>query len=391
MRSTPTVRSAFARLLACTLPMLALVACPAPVTQQGSVTASELRQEEFRQQQLVVRSQLADQQRVNDVGYPLLRSALALCGLEARTTQTGLRFANVWSFSKEYQPAARAMGFSDTLVVAVVAKGSAAERSGLAVGDRLVGVSDELAPLGPDAVTRFGQQLDRMRNLDDSFHFTVRHGSIEPVLSSAPAPDSVTPAAGAAASVPRDVAIAVKPDSACKYDLYALKTDMLNAWADGENVYVTSAMLRFANDDELAVVLSHEISHNAMGHIQAKKKSARIGGFFGAIIDVAAATQGINTGGAFSNEMAQAAAMKFSQDFEREADYVGLYVLARAGRPFANAPDLWRRMATESPASIKFASSHPTTAERFIRLEKTVAEIQAKQAAGQPLMPELKK
>jgi predicted Zn-dependent protease len=37
-------------------------------------------------------------------------------------------------------------------------------------------------------------------------------------------------------------------------------------------------MLRFTGkDDELAVVVAHEIAHNAMGHIDAKKKNATLG------------------------------------------------------------------------------------------------------------------
>ncbi|MFL5562034.1 MAG: M48 family metalloprotease [Gemmatimonadaceae bacterium] len=79
-----------------------------------------------------------------------------------------------------------------------------------------------------------------------------------------------------------------------------------------------------------------------------------------------------------------------SQDFEREADCVGMYILARAGRPYADAPNFWRRMGQESPGSIKYASTHPASAERFIRLDKPVAEIQAKVASGAPLLPEAK-
>jgi predicted Zn-dependent protease len=188
------------------------------------------------------------------------------------------------------------------------------------------------------------------------------------------------------------VELTVPPDTVCDYGLSAIKDDAVNAWADGKNVYITSAMLRFASDDdELAVVMSHEISHNAMRHMDAKKKNATLGAIFGAILDIAAASQGVNTGGEFTNDMAAAASMAFSQDFEREADYVGLYVLARAGRPIANSPDFWRRMAEEAPGSIKFASSHPTTAERFVRLAKTVDEIERKRTAGALLLPEMKK
>jgi hypothetical protein len=37
------------------------------------------------------------------------------------------------------------------------------------------------------------------------------------------------------------------------------------------------------------------------------------------------------------------------------------------------------------------AHTHPTSAERFLRLEEATKEIKAKIAAGKPLMPELEK
>jgi beta-barrel assembly-enhancing protease len=80
-----------------------------------------------------------------------------------------------------------------------------------------------------------------------------------------------------------------------------------------------------------------------------------------------------------------------AEDFEREADYVGFYIMALDGWPIDSAPDLWRRMAAESPGSITFASSHPTTAERFVRLEQWIDEIHKKQVAGEPLRPTMKK
>lgn len=375
-----------------------LAACQPPSTQQGSVSASEISSEQFRQRAFVLRSRLKEQQRVDDVGYPLLRAATAMCGPDATTTGEGLRFATLESFSKDYKPAARALGFSDTVMVVGVAKGSAGDRAGIVVGDRLVTVGNDPAPVGTNALVFLNDELHRARNSDAPLTLAVRHAglrSIDALGDSSSVAQSSGPADSAAltrrdSSAAAVVSMTVGADTLCNYQLVAGTSDALNAWADGENVFVTSAMLRFTNDDELGVVLAHEIAHDAMKHIQAKKKNARWGAVFGALLDVAAATQGVNTGGGFSNSMASFAAMKFSQEFELEADYVGLYILARAGRPFAGAPDLWRRMATESPASIKFASSHPTTAERFVRLEKAVAEIQAKQAAGQPLMPETK-
>src|SRR5690606_27078917 len=100
------------------------------------------------------------------------------------------------------------------------------------------------------------------------------------------------------------------------------------------------------------------------------RKNALGGGFLGLLADIAMASQGINTGGAYTSQFAQLGAMTFSQDFEREADYVGMYAMARTGLPLEDAPTLWRHMAIAHPGSIQLATSHPTTAERFVRLEQ---------------------
>ena len=79
-----------------------------------------------------------------------------------------------------------------------------------------------------------------------------------------------------------------------------------------------------------------------------------------------------------------------SQDFEREADYVGMYILARANLPLATGPNVWRHMAQIDPASIGYASSHPTTAERFVRLGEAINEIERKRRMNLELLPEMK-
>ena len=86
------------------------------------------------------------------------------------------------------------------------------------------------------------------------------------------------------------------------------------------------------------------------------------------------------------------AASAYSQEFEKEADYVGLYLMANSGIEIDNAPMFWRRMAAEHPGNIKsnHAASHPATAERFVAIENTINEIALKLASDQPLTIELK-
>jgi predicted Zn-dependent protease len=176
----------------------------------------------------------------------------------------------------------------------------------------------------------------------------------------------------------------------CSFPFELDKEDApVNAYTDGKRIVVSPKMMRFAFDDnQLATVLAHEYAHAVMAHAQKTTKNVAIGGLLGLAADSLARSQGINTGNTFSRLGTQGAVMRYSQDFEREADYIGIYILHRAGYNIHASPYLWRRMATLNPDGIYSASTHPTTAERFLLLEKTTQEIVRKESRGEPLTPE---
>jgi predicted Zn-dependent protease len=164
----------------------------------------------------------------------------------------------------------------------------------------------------------------------------------------------------------------------------------LNAHADGQNVTLYPAMVDFAkNDTHLAFVIAHEFAHNIMRHVDAQRKNVTVGTLFGAMADIAAGAAGANTQGMFSKVGQHQGVMRYSSSFESEADYVGLYILARAGFAIEQAPDFWRIMSQASPDSIYISQSHPTNPARTIAMGKTVAEIRGKQRGGQRLIPNI--
>jgi predicted Zn-dependent protease len=180
-----------------------------------------------------------------------------------------------------------------------------------------------------------------------------------------------------------EVSITATPEIVCAYPVALIQDDSLNAFADGNAIYITQGMYRFAQaDEELQLIIAHELAHNAEGHIDRKRGNALLGG----IVDVVAAAYGVDTGGAFSN----ATSRLYSQDFEREADYVGMYMLGRAGVATFEAANFWRRMAAEYPASIRgyYGSTHPASAERWTNIDAAHAEIGRKLEAGSTLLPE---
>lgn len=389
--------------LALTPILVMTAACVAPTTRQATLSRSQLVAEQHRQEELAVQATLAQQQRLARVAWPILRTALPLCA-DRTTLRSGANVATVHDFPKLLQAGARRLGFSDALMVTGVVEGSPAHAAGLRAGDRLTHLGGTAIKPGKHATISYAQQFQalvrppKLRKGEPiptlaPLGFNVRRGpspmgSYEAMQRMA-AGDSigVTPSA---ADTGRAVA-PVRPDTVCAVQAVAVRDEALNAWTDGKTLWVTTAMLRFArDDDELAAVVAHEVGHAVKRHIDAKKANMAAGALFGAILDIAAATQGVNTQGEFTKLGGETAAMSFSQAFENEADYTGAYLLARVGRPVPAAAALWRRMAQEAPGSIKFASSHPTTAERFVRIEQAAGEIEGKREKGEVLLPNRK-
>lgn len=164
----------------------------------------------------------------------------------------------------------------------------------------------------------------------------------------------------------------------------------LNAHADGQRVVVYPAMVDFArNDNHLAFVISHEFAHSIMQHVASQQKNVAIGGILGSLGDAFAQSQGYDTGGSLGKIGAQQALLRYSPRFEDEADYIGLYILARAGFNIDEAPGFWRAMSIQAPQAVYTTTTHPNNPSRTLAMQKTVAEIKAKQQAGQPLVPNL--
>ena len=342
---------------------VSLTACATTKTQMAPVARAEVKAEESTQRELVLVELARAQERLNNIAYPLLAAAAPMC-----SGKTGWQLGFYSKSAQDYQGAwapraVAALQLSDTTTITHVVPTSPAARAGLQKGDRVLSVGNTAIPVGREGSEALRKQLA--------------------AASSEALAVSVQRADGA-----HD--ITVQPELVCDLGASVIVEGDINAYADGKNVFFPWAMMRFANDDELRAVVSHEIAHNAMGHIEARKKNAMLAGLFGALADVAMATQGHNTGGRNTLALIQLGATAFSQDFEREADYVGLYIMARAGVPLGGALDLWRQFAQINPSAIGYASTHPTTAERFVRLKAAIQEIDGKRVAGRDLMPDMK-
>lgn len=151
-----------------------------------------------------------------------------------------------------------------------------------------------------------------------------------------------------------------------------VSADEVNAFVDAsKNLYITNNLLKFVSDnDQLAVIIGHELAHIERGHIE---KRMGVGLLAGILTGVAEAiiTSGRGSGD-LSRLVTQVVVSKFSRDQEREADYFGLKYAYLAGYDIEKGSDVWLDLGSGAPASLtkSLLSSHPTSSERLARLRK---------------------
>ena len=172
----------------------------------------------------------------------------------------------------------------------------------------------------------------------------------------------------------------------CDYNIIFEDSDLLNTYTDGNNIVLSSGMIAFASrDEELALVFAHELSHNA---IQMKQNAdALLGPEVSGFLSDAAEF----VGDMISREsMASTGQPRsgYGPDEEQEADYLTMYLLARAGiRTKPELAEFWGRIAETGPRAVDPRFAHPNFATRRQVIRKTISEITAKRQRGQSLTP----
>jgi predicted Zn-dependent protease len=140
----------------------------------------------------------------------------------------------------------------------------------------------------------------------------------------------------------------------------------------GGKIMFYSGLIRQLNlsDDEIAVVMGHEISHALREHSREQVSQAIAAQ---TAIGVGAALLGL---GQSSSDMANIAyesliATRFSRTDESEADRIGLELTARAGYDPRAGVSLWQKMGKASSGGRppEFLSSHPSDSSRVQQIE----------------------
>jgi beta-barrel assembly-enhancing protease len=119
------------------------------------------------------------------------------------------------------------------------------------------------------------------------------------------------------------------------YRFHIIRSKELNAFSGpGGHIYVTTGLMSMANDDELASVLSHEVSHVVARHslktIQQSQTLRGLAELFGSVTGVVGGTAQ-ELGTAAAQIVASGLLAVHNREEEREADFLGLHALAKAG------------------------------------------------------------
>jgi predicted Zn-dependent protease len=158
-----------------------------------------------------------------------------------------------------------------------------------------------------------------------------------------------------------------------KWEVNVINSDALNAYCmPGGKIMFYSGLIRQLklSDDEIAIVMGHEISHALREHSREQVSQAIAAQ---TAIGVGAALLGL---GQSSSDMANIAyesliATRFSRTDESEADRIGLELTARAGYDPRAGVSLWQKMGKASSGGRppEFLSSHPSDSSRVQQIE----------------------
>jgi Zn-dependent protease with chaperone function len=163
--------------------------------------------------------------------------------------------------------------------------------------------------------------------------------------------------------------------------VYTIANDDWNAFAMGNYaIYVYTGLLRDMDDDELAIVLGHELSHATHEHTRRRFTKAMWVQI--AALGVTAASRNDSRQqrvlvSLITAMTAMAMVNGYGRDLEDQADRVGLRYAYQGGYDVSRAPGLWRRFAKKYGEKGKavnfFFGNHSLSSERATRLEQEIA------------------
>src|SRR5215218_6438560 len=158
----------------------------------------------------------------------------------------------------------------------------------------------------------------------------------------------------------------------------------INAFAlPGGPMYVNRGMIEAARSEgEMAGVMAHEISHVALRHGTAQASKGQKYGVLAGIAGIA----GTIFGGPGVGQLAQAPfavyVLKFSREYETEADVLGAQIMARAGYDPRDLANMFRTIERQGGGGGGFLSDHPSASDRYARINREAQSLRVNPSAN---------
>ncbi len=177
----------------------------------------------------------------------------------------------------------------------------------------------------------------------------------------------------------------------CEWKFRLSPSRVLNAGAYPAGfIVVNRGVVEYAaNEEEICLVIAHEIGHQAANHVARGMRNQAVGALIGAAVLGAAAAiatsgspgsadamrQAIDTGAQVGQKVGH---LSFSKEQEREADYLAAVILYRSNVDLDKARGLLVTMARMSGRDeTGLLDTHPAGPERLAGWDRAVAEVRA--------------
>lgn len=176
------------------------------------------------------------------------------------------------------------------------------------------------------------------------------------------------------------------------WEFVVFDNPQINAFAmAGGKVGVFAGLFKIAKtDDQLASVIAHEIAHVTAKHIHEKlsqEMAVQTVGMVGMVGGLAsgASMLTVDALGQAYGLTAGLGGLAFDRKKEKEADYIGLMYMARAGYDPQEAVKVLEALELEDssgPAPAAFLSTHPSHPERILQLMDAMPKALAEKGKG---------
>ena len=167
-----------------------------------------------------------------------------------------------------------------------------------------------------------------------------------------------------------------------RWEFNLINDNQVNAFCmPGGKIVVYEGLLRLtASDDELAVVVGHEVAHAVAKHSNERMSQGLMTQFGASIVNAALSERSMamrQLGATVFGLGAQLGViLPYSRKHESEADYMGLVFMTMAGYNPEVAVTFWQKMSTAGNGGTpEVLSTHPSDATRIAAIKRYLPEM----------------